>query len=113
MSDEEREQAVMSEVDLMSLGIEPCRSWQLVTTPTVCSAHGSHWVGPYCEFAMGVLEGAHRAIELDKSGVSTILQDLLAELRETAATYPGATGRLLMEMAGSAEARLRELEADK
>lgn len=39
-----------------------------------------------------------------------ILTDLIAQLRETAATYPGATGRkLLMEMAGSAEARLRQI----
>ena len=38
-----------------------------------------------------------------------ILTDLITELRETAATYPGATGRLLMEMAGSAEARLRQI----
>ena len=38
-----------------------------------------------------------------------ILTDLIAELRETAAVKPGATGRLLMEMVGSAEARLREV----
>ena len=41
-----------------------------------------------------------------------ILTDLIAQLRETAATYPGATGRLLMEMAGSAEARLREVQGE-
>lgn len=38
-----------------------------------------------------------------------ILADLITELRETAAVKPGATGRLLMEMVGSAEARLREV----
>ena len=37
------------------------------------------------------------------------LTDLIAELRETAAVKPGATGRLLMEMVGSAEARLRDI----
>ena len=42
-------------------------------------------------------------------GPLTILTDLIAELRETAAVKPGATGRLLMEMVGSAEARLREV----
>ena len=38
-----------------------------------------------------------------------ILFDLIAELRDTADVKPGATGRLLREMAGSAEARLREV----
>ena len=38
-----------------------------------------------------------------------ILTDLIAELRDTADVKPGATGRLLREMAGSAEARLREV----
>ena len=41
--------------------------------------------------------------------LTAILTDLIAELRETAAVKPGATGRLLMEMVGSAEARLREV----
>lgn len=41
-----------------------------------------------------------------------ILTDLIAQLRETAATKPGATGRLLREMAGGAEARLREVRGE-
>ena len=41
--------------------------------------------------------------------LTAILTDLITELRETAAVKPGATGRLLMEMVGSAEARLREV----
>ena len=50
-----------------------------------------------------------------KSGVretTRILTGLIEELRDTAATYPGATGRLLREMAGSAEARLREVQGE-
>ena len=45
--------------------------------------------------------------------VLAILTDLITELRETAAVKPGATGRLLMEMVGSAEARLREVTGDE
>lgn len=41
-----------------------------------------------------------------------ILTDLIVELRDTAAVYPGATGRLLREIAGSAEARLREVQGE-
>ena len=43
---------------------------------------------------------------------SRILTDLIVELRDTAAVYPGATGRLLREIAGSAEARLREVQGE-
>ena len=50
--------------------------------------------------------------ERENHALRRILTDLIAQLRETAATYPGATGRLLMEMAGSAEARLREVQGE-
>ena len=50
------------------------------------------------------------AREIERTAeVRAILTDLITELRETAAVKPGATGRLLMEMVGSAEARLREV----
>ena len=52
---------------------------------------------------------ATRDWEHYSENVEAILTDLIAELRETAAVKPGATGRLLMEMVGSAEARLREV----
>ena len=52
---------------------------------------------------------ATRDWEHYSENVEAILTDLIAELRETAAVKPGATGRLLMEMVGSAEARLRDI----
>ena len=48
-----------------------------------------------------------------RAEVAVVLIDLIAQLRETAATKPGATGRLLREMAGGAEARLREVTGDE
>lgn len=56
-------------------------------------------------YALGVQDSMLRATQIER-----VLTDLIAELRETAAVKPGATGRLLMEMVGSAEARLRELD---
>ena len=54
------------------------------------------------------------AREIERTAeVRAILTDLITELRETAAVKPGATGRLLMEMVGSAEARLREVTGDE
>ena len=55
-------------------------------------------------YALGVQDSMLRATQIER-----VLTDLIAELRETAAVKPGATGRLLMEMVGSAEARLREV----
>ena len=41
-----------------------------------------------------------------------ILTDLITKMRDTAAVYPGATGRLLREIAEGAEARLREVQGE-
>jgi len=55
-------------------------------------------------YSVGVQDSMLRSTQIER-----VLTDLIAELRETAAVKPGATGRLLMEMVGSAEARLREV----
>ena len=54
------------------------------------------------------------AREIERTAeVRAILTDLIAELRATAAVKPGATGRLLIEIAGGAEARLRDVTGDE
>ena len=62
--------------------------------------------GDECQVASDFYDAGYDA---GTKGVTAILTDLITELRETAAVKPGATGRLLMEMVGSAEARLREV----
>jgi hypothetical protein len=59
---------------------------------------------------------AEEAIDLceeltnENKSIKSTLTDLIAELRDTAGVYPGATGRLLRDIAGSAEARLAAQE---
>ena len=101
----------MSDTKLAArLGLRPCE--RVSDTDPWCQGHDSIWRSGsrfVCDEVLGLLGMAERGMDL----VTPILTDLITELRETAAVKPGATGRLLMEMVGSAEARLREVTGDE
>ncbi len=83
--------------------------WQCIREPGHSGEHRSRAVGPGMIDARPVSVPEHC---IYVSAERAILQDLITELRDTAGAYPGATGRLLRDIAGSAEARLREVDGE-